>query len=132
MEFNYTYKGSTEVLEHGGSTQMSFSPDTKRSPTYFIGEIRQNVAFREAISALHDVVISDMRFKPKDKTAYKEWRAKQDDMNWELVAAMRQDVAAKIKGMQEELNELNKRSGERLQKKGNGELLTGNRKEKTT
>ena len=114
MEFNYTYKGSTEVLERSGSTQMSFSPDTKRSPTYFIGEIRQNVAFREAISALHDVVISDMRFKPKDKTAYKKWRAKQDEINWELVAAMRQDVAAKIKQLQEEMNDLNKRSYERL------------------
>ncbi len=113
MEFNYTYKGSTEVLEHGGSTQMSFSPDTKRPPTYFIGELRQNVAFREAISALHDVVISDMRFKPKDKTAYKEWRNQQDDIDWELVAALRQDAASKIKGLQAELTELNKQSSDR-------------------
>src|SRR5262249_35450361 len=33
--------------------------------------------FREAISALHDVVISDLRFKPKDKTAYLEYLAEQ-------------------------------------------------------
>jgi len=113
MEFNYTYKGSTQVSEYGGSTQMSFSPDTKRPPTYFIGELRQNVAFREAISALHDVVISNMRFQPKDKTAYKEWRAKQDDIDWELVAALRQDAAAKIKVLQAELTELNKHSSDR-------------------
>ncbi|MFQ4140623.1 SWIM zinc finger family protein [Chlorogloeopsis sp. ULAP02] len=93
---------------------MSFSPDTKRPPTYFIGELRQNVAFREAISALHDVVISDLRFKPKDKTAYKEWRAKQEEINWDLVMAMRQDVTTKIKALQVELNELNQRSYERL------------------
>jgi hypothetical protein len=68
MEFNYSYKGNSGVSESGGNTQMSFSPDTKRPPTYFIGELRQNVAFREAISALHDVVVSDMRFQPKDKT----------------------------------------------------------------
>jgi len=113
MEFNYTYKGSTQVSEYGGSTQMSFSPDTKRPPTYFIGELRQNVAFREAISALHDVVISNMQFQPKDKTAYKEWRAKQDDLDWELVAALRQDAAAKIKVLQAELTELNKHSSDR-------------------
>lgn len=88
MEFNYAYKQSTAVNESGGNTQMSFSPDAKRPPTYFVGELRQNVAFREAISALHDVVVSDMRFKPKDKTAYKEWRAKQDEIDWQLVAAM--------------------------------------------
>ena len=33
--------------------------------------------FREAISALHDVVINDLRFKPRDKTAYEEWNKQQ-------------------------------------------------------
>lgn len=114
MEFNYAYKGSTTVDNRGDRTQMSFSPDTKRPPTYFIGELRQNVAFREAISALHDVVVSDLRFKPKDKTAYKEWVANQQEMDWQLVAAQRQEVADKIKQLQDELNELNRRSSQRL------------------
>jgi hypothetical protein len=113
MEFNYSYKGNTAVVDNGGNTQMSFSPDTKRPPTYFIGELEQNVAFREAISALHDVVVSDLRSKPKDKTAYKEWRAKQDEIDWDLVAAMRQDVADKIKELQTEMTALNQRSYER-------------------
>ncbi|HEY9604666.1 MAG TPA: hypothetical protein V6C85_23880, partial [Allocoleopsis sp.] len=114
MEFNYAYKGSTSVSDRGATTQMSFSPDTKRPPTYFIGELHQNVAFREAISALHDVVVSDLRFKPKDKTAYKEWAAKQLEIDWQLVAAQRQEVADRIKQLQEEINELNKRSYQRL------------------
>ena len=116
MEFNYAYKGNTSVSDRGASTQMSFSPDLKRPPTYFIGELRQNVAFREAISALHDVVVSDLRFQPKDKTAYKEWRAKQDelDIDWQLVAAQRQEVAVRMKQLQEEIKELNQRNHERL------------------
>lgn len=114
MEFNYSYKGSTGVTERGGNTQMSFSPDTKRPPTYFIGELRQNVAFREAISALHNVVVSDMRFKPKDQTAYKEWRAKQEEIDWQLVAMQRQELAKKIQPLQAELNELNRHRLERL------------------
>lgn len=114
MEFNYAYKGSTSVSDRGATTQMSFSPDTKRPPTYFIGELHQHVAFREAISALHDVVVSDLRFKPKDKTAYKEWAAKQLEIDWQLVAAQRKEVADQIKQLQEEINELNKRSYQRL------------------
>lgn len=114
MEFNYAYKGSTSVSDRADSTQMSFSPDTKRPPTYFIGELRKNVPFREAISALNDVVVSDMRFKPKDKTAYKEWAAKQHEMDWQLVAAQRQEVADKIKQLQAELNELSHQSSQRL------------------
>ncbi|MBW4598639.1 MAG: SWIM zinc finger family protein [Calothrix sp. FI2-JRJ7] len=114
MQLNYTYKNNTTVQENGANTQMSFSPDTTRPPTYFIGELRQNIAFREAISALHDVVISDLRFKPKDKTAYKEWRQQQEGLNWDLIAAMRQDVTAKIQTLQQEYNQLTKRSYERM------------------
>ncbi|HBE21155.1 MAG TPA: hypothetical protein DEG17_04180 [Cyanobacteria bacterium UBA11149] len=114
MEFNYTYQGNTAVNQNGANTQMSFSPDIKRPPTYFIGELRQNVAFREAISALHDVVISDLRYQPKDKTAYKEWRAQQEEIDWQLVASQRVELAAKIKPLQDELNQLNQNSYQRL------------------
>ncbi|MDY6785422.1 MAG: SWIM zinc finger family protein [Cyanobacteriota bacterium] len=114
MEFNYSYKGSTGVSESGNNTQMSFSPDTKRPPTYFIGELRKNVAFREAISALHNVVASDLRFQPKDKTAYKEWRAKQDELDWQIVAAQRQELIAKIEPLQREINALYRQHDERF------------------
>ena len=59
-------------------TGLSFAPDTLRESTFFIGTLNKKIAFREAISALHDVVVSDLRFKPKDKTAYKEWAAQQE------------------------------------------------------
>ena len=35
--------------------------------------------FREAISALHDVVISDLRFKVRDKSAYEAYLAEQKE-----------------------------------------------------
>jgi hypothetical protein len=110
MEFNYTYKGNTSISD----TRMSFSPDTKRPPTYFIGELRQNINFREAISALHQVVVSDMRFKPKDKTAYKEWRATQEGVDWDLVTAMRQDISEKIQNLKTEFTTLNNNKYQRL------------------
>lgn len=114
MEFNYSYKGNTAINESGANTQMSFSPDTQRQPTYFIGELRQNVAFREAISALHHVVVSDLRFKPKDKTAYKEWVAKQQELDWQLIASQRQEVSDRIKQLQAESYELYQRNYQRM------------------
>jgi hypothetical protein len=78
MLFNYRYGGNTTVSSNATSTSMSFAPDTLRDATFFVGKLNRRVAFREAISALHDVVISDQRFKPKDKTAYKEWAAQQE------------------------------------------------------
>ena len=113
MKFNYTYTNNTSVQQTANNTQMSFAPDIQRQPTYFIGELRQNITFREAISALHHVVVSDLRFKPKDREAYKQWRAQQDDLDWQLVAAQRQEIADKIKPLQEELTQLQRSSQER-------------------
>ncbi len=78
MLFNYKYGGSSSITSNANSVGMSFAPDTLREPTFFVGKLHKKLAFREAMSALHDVVVSDMRFKPKDKTAYKEWAAQQE------------------------------------------------------
>lgn len=113
MEFQYAFKGSSTVANRPEGTDLSFSPDTKREPTYFSGELRKGIAFREAISALHDVVVSDLRFKPKDKSGYKEWAAKQEAIDWDQVAAQRAGVATQIKDMQAKLSAIYRRSSER-------------------
>lgn len=113
MLFDYAYKGSTSVESSSNRTQMSFAPDVKREPTYFIGELRQKIEFREAISALHDVVVSDLRFKPKDKTVYKEWAAQREQEDWQAVAAQKAEMAARIKPLQQELSQLWKQQSDR-------------------
>lgn len=78
MLFNYRFAGSSNVTSTAHYTGLSFAPDTLRESTWFIGKLNKKIAFREAISALNSVVISDFRFKPKDKTAYKEWVAQNE------------------------------------------------------
>lgn len=114
MEFEYRYHGSTAVDSSARATSMSFSPDTRREPTYFVGELGKCLEFREAISALHDVVVSDLRWKPKDRTEYKEWLAKQEQINWQQVAVARSRNAAEINRLQAELDELNRTRAERM------------------
>lgn len=113
MFFDYAYRGNSSVESSANATAMNFVPDAKREPTYFSGELRQKIEFREAISALHDIVVSDLRFKPKDKTAYKEWAAEREQIDWQTVAARRTEVAAKIRGLQDELSDLNRRRSSR-------------------
>jgi len=114
MEFNYRYAGNTAVSSGAQSTGMSFVPDASREPTYFSGELRKQVPFREAISALHDVVISDLRFQPKDKTAYKEWAAEREQIDWQEVAQQRGQVRQQIVDKQEELTRLQRESHARM------------------
>jgi hypothetical protein len=78
MLFNFKYNGYSQVSGNATATGISFAPDTRRPPTFFVGKLHKKIAFREAISALHEVVVADARFKPKDKTAYKEWAAQQE------------------------------------------------------
>ncbi|WEK38325.1 MAG: SWIM zinc finger family protein [Candidatus Pseudobacter hemicellulosilyticus] len=78
MIFNYRFAGNSTVTSTSQRTGLSFAPDTLRDSVWFAGRLNKKLAFREAISALHDVVVSDLRFKPKDKTAYKEWAAQNE------------------------------------------------------
>jgi hypothetical protein len=108
MLFDYSYRGNSSVESSGTATKMNFVPDAKREPTFFVAELRQKIEFREVISALHDVVVSDLRFKPKDKTAYKEWAAQREQIDWQEVAAHRSAVSGQIKVLQDELSEINR------------------------
>ncbi len=114
MLFDYRYKGSTAVANVGERTELSFAPDTNREPTYFSGQLSKSLEFREAISALHDVVVSDLRYQPKDKTAYKEWAAQQEQIDWQNVLAARSDVGERIKELQADLTALTHRSHGRM------------------
>ncbi len=84
-------------------------PDVYRQPTFFAGKLRKHIAFREAMSALHDVVIADLRYTPKDRTAYKAWAAEQEDI-WLAdmmeeasgVNAQIQEIRAELEGLRKE------------------------------
>lgn len=73
MQFDYRYLGETNVQNNAEQTGVSFAPDTRRQPTFFDGRLAQKLPFREAMSALHQVVVSDLRFAPKDRTDYFNW-----------------------------------------------------------
>src|SRR6185436_8979527 len=62
-----------------------------------------------------DVVVSDLRFKAKDKTAYKEWAAKQEIIDWDEIARQRAGNAGQLSALQAELTDLQKRSSQRMQ-----------------
>ncbi len=115
MEFNYAYLSDSLVESDANGTRMALAPDTLREPTFLSGQLRQGLAFREAISALHDVVVSDLRYRPKDRTAYKQWAAQQEQTEWVAAAAQQQEVAQQIQDVSRELNELNRRSQQRMQ-----------------
>ncbi|MBP7868315.1 MAG: SWIM zinc finger family protein [Acidobacteria bacterium] len=106
MEFNYRYMGNTLVESTAETTAMSFAPDTLRPPVFFSGELARGVPFREAISALNSTVISDLRFKPKDKEAYKAWAAERDLGDLARLLKVKEGTAQRLREVQTELTAL--------------------------
>ncbi|MGR7812310.1 SWIM zinc finger family protein [Lacinutrix undariae] len=109
MQFNYKY-GSTSAVNNGvSSTGVNFAPDVLREPTFFVGTLNEKIPFREAISALHHVVVADFNFQPKDNTAYLAWLKSQEEIwlaqaSGELSKLQTEihNVRAKLEGLRKE------------------------------
>lgn len=93
MNVDLRYLGKSSVLGAAHGLLVKFSPNLARPKTFFDAELRDAIRFREAISALHDVVIGDLRFKKKDKSAYEAWKKAEAERE----AQMRSDVYSQAK-----------------------------------
>ena len=78
MKVDFAYLGASVVQNTASGQTVSFAPNLMRDAVSFDAPLRQPLRFREAISALHDVVVSDLRFKPRDKTAYQQWKQNEE------------------------------------------------------
>ena len=113
MQFRYKYYGSTTVDDTATSQAFSFAPDTLRPPVAFDGLLRRDshahLAFREALSALHSVVVSDLRYRGRDKSAYRAWLAENEQSMLARFMAQAVDLKQRADGINEELRSLRQR-----------------------
>ncbi|MCA9713094.1 MAG: SWIM zinc finger family protein [Myxococcales bacterium] len=64
------YKGASQVVPAGTGSRLALFCDERRADVRVRGRVQQPLRLREALSALYDVVSSDFRYVPKDRTAY--------------------------------------------------------------
>jgi hypothetical protein len=92
MNLSFAYLGRSALTDGA----LSFAPNLTREPVAFDAALREPLRFREAISALHDVVISDHRFKPRDKSAYEAWKKSETERVRSIRTGARQQAMADI------------------------------------
>jgi len=114
MEFNYKFKGNSGISSTQNKTDMSFAPDLNREPTFFVSKLRDSLNFREAMSALHDVVVSDMIFKPKDKSDYKAWLDSQEKVWLAELTAQKEQHQEHYNKIRKELHAISAKESEIL------------------
>src|SRR3954462_1267774 len=87
MNVTLAYQGHSGVAYQGTTQTLQLVPNMARDPVRFDAPLAKPTRFREAISALHDCVISDLRFKKRDKTAYQEWKKNESQRDATIRAA---------------------------------------------
>jgi predicted DNA-binding WGR domain protein len=90
-EVTLRYAGASQVSSEGGKTTVSLLGNQQRGDVRGAGKVKDPLRLREALLALHDVVKSDFRYIPKDRTqymAYMRLRKQAAGMNlWEAQRA---------------------------------------------
>jgi hypothetical protein len=84
VNINLAYLGNSNLSSRQGLLTLQLQPNLQREPVGFDARLTAPLRFREGISALHDIAISDLKYKPKDRTAYKEWLKREKERMNEL------------------------------------------------
>ncbi len=110
MEFHYRYLGRSQANTGAKDTELAFVPDSLRDPAFFVADLGKHLPFREAISALHSVVVSDLRLQPKDRTEYMAWRETEEQTMLAEFMGRKQEIEGKIKPLSAELTNINSKA----------------------
>lgn len=96
MDVNLRYFGRSGMIDSGSGRILQMAPNLDRDEVAFDAPLKQPLRFREAISALHDVVINDLTFQPKDKTQYQQWKKAQHERELRIRQQAREDKSKEI------------------------------------
>jgi hypothetical protein len=77
MQLNLAYRGRSAVSWSPAGVAVSLAPNLRRDRVSFEGVLGDPLRFREAIGALHEIVVSDLRYKARDKSAYQAYNAQE-------------------------------------------------------
>lgn len=108
------YSGQSAIVNGLTHSHVAFATNTLRQATYLKAELKHPLLFREALGALYQVVVSDFKYHPKDRLAFRAWLEEQDRTFLANLALRSQKARVEIEGLEARLAELNKARLERL------------------
>ncbi len=93
MNLTFAYRDRSAVVQSPAGLAVALAPNLRRDRVGFDATLRHPLRFREAVAALHDIVINDLRYKPTDRSAHDAYLAEQKAIE----AALRSGVAAEAR-----------------------------------
>src|SRR5262249_57089195 len=67
------YAGRSAIVNGLRDARVVFAANRLREPTFFRGDLAQPVLFREALATLYRVVVSDYKYRPRDRLEFRAW-----------------------------------------------------------
>lgn len=98
MNFFVAYSHRSRVAPDPHGLAISLAPNLRRDRVSYRGALRQPLRFREALSGLHDIVISDLRYQPRDKSAYEGYKAEQMERERQIRSSVAREVRDELLG----------------------------------
>jgi len=72
------YLGKSAIVGGLSDGQVALATNTLREATFFHGVLGHPLLFREGLAALHSVVVSDFKYRPRDRVEFRAWLEAQD------------------------------------------------------
>ena len=110
----FRYTGASGVVQKLRSAQVSFAANTLREAVYFRGQLGAPIAFREAMAGLHQVVTSDLKYRPRDRAAFRQWLEEQDRKFLEGYGLRNEKIRIRLEELHAQMDALRRRHERRL------------------
>lgn len=78
MIIPFSYTGSSGLRTGVSHANLGLATNTLRETTYFHGELAEPLVFREALAGLYQVVLSDYKYRARDRVEFRAWLEEQD------------------------------------------------------
>jgi hypothetical protein len=114
MQVQFKYAGQSAIVSTLHESRAAFATNILREATFFRGTLAKPLLLREAFGALYDVVISDFKYHPPDRLAFKAWLEEQDRQFLASLGSKSQDAREKMRVITTRIDELEALRRERL------------------
>ncbi len=108
------YQGRSGIANGAKDAKVAFATNTLREATFLRGTLARPVLFREALAAMYQVVVSDYKYRPKDRLEFRAWLEEQDRIFLENLGIKSQKTRARMEELEARRAELDKARRERM------------------
>ncbi|MEJ7636997.1 MAG: hypothetical protein WKF75_03150 [Singulisphaera sp.] len=114
MIASFRYDGRSGIVNGTDRARVALATNTLREATFFRGTLGHPLLFREALAALHDVVVSDYKYRPRDRVEFQAWLEGQDRAFLAGLGTTDRALREKVQALEARLGELDHARRERL------------------